>query len=549
MKSTTFQRNAFFILTCLLISLCGNAQLLDGKRQKYTKADTLRGSLRPERTNFDMLKYNLNLKVEPDKKYISGYNKITFEVLESGKKMQLDLFENMQIDSIIYKNDALKYTREANAVFIHFPKELKKGKKESLTFYYSGNPTIARTPPWDGGFIFTKDKNNKDWVSVAVQGTGASLWYPNKDHQSDEPEEAEIHIAAPNGLMNVSNGRLTGKKDLKNGFTQWSWKVTNTINNYNIIINIGDYVHIEDEYKDLDLDYYVLSYNKEKAIKHFAEVKPMMDCFYEKFGTYPFEEDSFKLVETPYLGMEHQSAVAYGNQYVNGYLGNDLSKTGVGLRWDFITIHESAHEWFGNSITASDIADMWIHEGFTSYAEAVYIECRWGKEDALTYLYGLRNSIGNQEPIIGDYGVNSEGSADMYHKGANMINTIRSVINDDEKWWKLLKDFSLTFKHQITTSEEVIAFFEENTKENLTPIFKQYLYFSKLPELEIKKEDNVVYYRWKANAENFNMPLNVLINGKETRIFPTPDWKSFDNGIDKKNIKVNEREFYINHPF
>src|SRR5690606_37617017 len=295
-----------------------------------------------------------------------------------------------------------------------------KNSQEKISFYYSGHPIGAQQPPWDGGFVFTKDQDGNPWVATAVQGIGASLWYPNKDHQSDEPDNGVLlHIAVPNGLMNVSNGRLVGKKDLNNGFTQWSWQTKNPINNYNVTLNIGNYTHFSEKYQDLYLTYCVLAVNLEKAKQHFQQVKPMIDCCYEPLGSDPFVEDGFKLVETPYLGMEHQSAVAYGNQYVNGYLGQDISGTGIGLKFDFIIIHESAHEWFGNSITVSDIADMWVHEGFTTYAEAVYVECRWGKEAALEYLFGLRKIIQNNTPIIGDYGVNDEGSGDMYAKGAN----------------------------------------------------------------------------------------------------------------------------------
>jgi len=532
----------FFIL--LVITFAGHSQVLSHKQGNYSKADSLRGSLRPERTNFDVLKYDLHVKVNPEEQFISGVNKITLKVLQPAQRLQLDLFEKMKVDSIMFKNKPLKYTREFNAVFIDFPFPLDRNKNINIDFYYSGNPIVAKNAPWDGGFIFSKDKNGKPWVSVAVQGTGASLWYPNKDHLSDEPEEAEIHVAAPNGLMNVSNGRFTGKKELNDGYTQWSWKVENPINNYNIILNVGDYVHIHDTYKDLDLDYYVLSYNEEKARKQFEEVKPMMDCFYEKFGAYPFVEDSYKLVETPYLGMEHQSAVAYGNGFKNGYLGNDLSGTGVGLKWDFITIHESAHEWFGNSITAADIADMWIHESFTSYAESVYVECRWGKEDALTYLFGLRRSIGNQSPIIGDYGVNSEGSGDMYYKGANMLNTIRSVINDDEEWWALLKDFSLTYKHQIIDTPTVINFFEQRTTAHLSPIFTQYLKYARLPELQLKEENNKVYARWKTDVDNFDMPLRFTVDGKEILVNPTTEWKIMPFKK-SKNAEINLRAYYI----
>ena len=523
-----------------------NAQLLSGKEKNYTRKDSLRGSLRPERTDYDVKKYDLFVKVDPEKKYISGVNKISFKTSAKLSKLQIDLFENMKIDSILFRGKKLKFNREFNAVFVEFEKAIKKNKKRTIDVYYSGNPIIAKTPPWDGGFIFTKDQNGKDWVSVAVQGTGASLWYPNKDHLSDEPEEVEIHIAAPEELVAVSNGRLMGKEELDENFTQWNWKVVNPINNYNIILNIGDYVNFSDQFQDLDLEYYVLSYNLEKAKKSFQEVQPMMDCFYEKIGPYPFPEDSYKLVETPFLGMEHQSAVAYGNGFGFGYRGSDLSATGVGLNWDYIIIHESGHEWFGNSITAKDIADMWIHESFTSYTEAIYIECRWGLEKALTYLNGVkRTMVRNNKPIIGDYGVNAEGSGDMYFKGANMINTLRFVINDDEKWWNILNNFTSEFKHTTTDTESVVAFFEAETGLELTPFFDQYLRYTKLPQLQFKKEKNIISYRWKTDVENFEIPVELSNDAEEIRIYPTNKWQELDQEISTKHLKVNLKKFYI----
>ena len=523
-----------------------NAQLLSGKEKNYTRKDSLRGSLRPERTDYDVKKYDLFVKVDPEKKYISGVNKISFKTSAKLPKLQIDLFENMKIDSILFRGKKLKFNREFNAVFVEFEKAIKKNKKRTIEVYYYGNPIIAKTPPWDGGFIFTKDQNGKDWVSVAVQGTGASLWYPNKDHLSDEPKEVEIHIAAPKDLVAVSNGRLMGKEELDKNFTQWNWKVVNPINNYNIILNIGDYVNFSDQFQDLDLEYYVLSYNLEKAKKSFQEVQPMMDCFYEKIGPYPFPEDSYKLVETPFLGMEHQSAVAYGNGFGFGYRGSDLSATGVGLNWDYIIIHESGHEWFGNSITAKDIADMWIHESFTSYTEAIYIECRWGLEKALTYLNGVkRTMVRNNKPIIGDYGVNAEGSGDMYFKGANMINTLRFVINDDEKWWNILNNFTSEFKHNTTDTESVVAFFEAETGLELTPFFDQYLRYTKLPQLQFKKEKNVISYRWKTDVENFEIPVELSNDAEEIRIYPTNKWQELDQEISTKHLKVNLKKFYI----
>ena len=520
------------------------AQVLSNKEGNYNEADSLRGSLRPERA-FDVQKYHLKLKVEPEKQFISGSNTISFIAEDDLSTIQIDLFDNMKVDSILQNDEVLAFERKHNAVFINLEETVKANEKGEIQFYYSGKPIVAKNAPWDGGFVWDKDKNGDPWIGVAVQGTGASLWYPNKDHQSDEPEEVQLDIAVPNGLMNVSNGQFLGEKYLGNGFTQWSWKTVNPINNYNVMINIANYEHFSDSYGDLDLDYYVLPYNLEKAKEQFKEVKPMMNCFYEKFGEYPFVEDGFKLIETPYLGMEHQSAVAYGNEYKMGYLGNDLSGTGIGLKWDYIIIHESGHEWYGNSITAKDIADMWIHEGFTSYTEAVYVECRWGKEEALEYLKGTRRGLGNNAPIIGDYGVNSEGSGDMYFKGANLLNTIRSIYDNDKLWWKTLKDYTETYKHQIIDTETTENFFNKETEVDLQPIFDQYLRHSDLPKLEFRKKEGETQARWIADVEDFKMPVDILVDGNEIRIYPTNEWQNLKHNIALDKIKVNELEFYI----
>jgi len=531
-----------FLLLTITLSL--NAQILSDKEGNYTEADSLRGSLRPERA-FDVQKYHLKLKVEPEKQFISGSNTISFIAEENLSRIQIDLFENMQVDSILQQGKKLDYNRRYNAVFIDLKDNVKEGEKGTIQFYYSGKPIVAENAPWDGGFVWETDKNGDPWVGVAVQGTGASLWYPNKDHQSDEPEEVQLDIAVPNGLINVSNGRFIGDKDLGNGFTQWSWKTVNPINNYNVMINIANYEHFSDTYKDLDLDYYVLPYNLAKAKKQFEEVKDMMACFYEKMGPYPFKEDGYKLVETPYLGMEHQSAVGYGNEYKMGYLGRDLSGTGIGLKWDFIIIHESGHEWYGNSITAKDIADMWVHEGFTSYTESIYIECRWGKEKALEYLAGLRKNIENNATIIGDYGVNAEGSGDMYYKGSNLLNTIRSIYNDDELWWNTLRDYTATFKHQMVTTQQVEDFFNQATKVDLQPVFDQYLRHATLPKLEFRNKDGKVQTRWNADVKDFKMPVAIFIGDKEIRIHPNEKWQNLADNPDLKNIRINDLEFYI----
>ncbi len=516
-------------------------------QEVFTRKDSLQGGLRFERTSFDVMRYDLNIRINPAEKSITGYNDIGFKVVENTSRIQIDLFENMKIDSIVFDSKKLEYSREFNAVFIDFPLQLQKDSEQKIRFYYSGNPTVAKRAPWDGGFVFRKDSNGKDWVCVAVQGTGASLWFPCKDSQSDEPDlGATIKVAVPNGLMNVSNGRFIEKQDLNDGFTRWDWELKNPINSYTITVNIGDYIHFGEHYKGLDLDYYVLRENEEKAKIQFEEVKPMMDCFQQKFGEYPFKEDGYKLIESNYLGMEHQSAVAYGNKYLKGYLGSDLSGTGIGMLFDFIIIHESGHEWFGNSITSKDIADMWIHEGFTCYSESVYLECIYGYDKAQQYINGLRRNIHNDKPVIGTYGVNSEGSSDMYYKGALMLNTIRHIINDDAKWWKLILDFSTTFKHKIIDTKTVIDFFNKESGKNLTPIFDQYLNYTEIPVLELKIHISEIEFRWKTNAKDFTMPVIFRINGKEIRINPTNEWKITRQKFKKrKEIEILEGKFLM----
>ncbi|GLB53992.1 peptidase M1 [Neptunitalea chrysea] len=529
----------------LLVGVCTNAQVLH-KKKNYTEADTLRGSLRKER-NFDVKHYTLDIKVVPEDRFISGSNTIVMVPQEPLKKVQIDLYANMNVDSIIYKGTALTYTRKFDAVFINFPEVLKENDETSFTFYYSGNPIVAKNAPWDGGFVFTKSGSGLPWIATACQGAGASLWWPNKDHQSDEPDNGmDILVTVPNELVDVSNGRLTETKPVGDDYTQYHWVVTNPINNYDVTLNIGDYTHFGETYKGLDTDFYVLKENLEKANVQFKEVEPMMDCFQEKFGEYPFKEDSYKLVETPHLGMEHQSAVAYGNKYLKGYLGYDLSRTGIGLKWDYIIIHETGHEWFGNSITSKDIADMWVHEGFTTYTEAVYVECRWGYEDALKYLYGLRQNVSNDIPIIGDYGVNKEGSGDMYPKGALLLNTIRHIMNDDEKWWATLKEYTLHFKHQTVTTKQVEDYFNNATEIDLAPIFDEYLRTTKIPKLILKQDRKNVLYKWENTVDNFTIPVEIAVKGKSMRLDVTNEWQKLPK-CKTENIKVNTYTSFIEY--
>jgi len=501
-----------------------------GQNNNFTRADTLRGALSPLRSSYDINYYHLDIKLDIENKKISGSNLFRFTAVQDLNQLQFDLFENLNIEKVSYQGKEIQFKREFNAVFINFPESIKKGTKSEFTVFYNGNPTIARNPPWDGGFTFSADQNGKPWVSVSCQGFGASSWWPNKDHQSDEVDSMLISIAVPKGLMNVSNGRLVSIKDKEDNFTQYNWFVSYPINNYNVSLNVADYVHFNDSYQgengNLTLDYYVLRENLDKAKKQFGEnVKPMFGVFENWFGPYPFYRDGYKLIETPYLGMEHQTAVAYGNKYLNGYRGRDLSGTGLGLKWDYIIIHETGHEWFGNNITTKDIADMWIHEGFTMYSEALYVESREGKAAGAKYIAGIRSNITNNKPIIGIYNVNHEGSGDMYYKGANLIHMTRILLDDDKKWRELLRGMNKEFGLKTTTTEEVVSYINKITGKNLSKIYDQYLRYAQIPVLEYKQVGNQVSYRWQADVENFDMPIPIKRGNKMEWIKPEKEWK------------------------
>ena len=501
-----------------------------GQNNNFTRADTLRGALSPLRSSYDINYYHLDIKLDIENKKISGSNLFRFTAVQDLNQLQFDLFENLNIEKVSYQGKEIQFKREFNAVFINFPESIKKGTKAEFTVFYNGNPTIARNPPWDGGFTFSADQNGKPWVSVSCQGFGASSWWPNKDHQSDEVDSMLISIAVPKGLMNVSNGRLVSIKDKEDNFTQYNWFVSYPINNYNVSLNVADYVHFNDSYQgengNLTLDYYVLRENLDKAKKQFGEnVKPMFGVFENWFGPYPFYRDGYKLIETPYLGMEHQTAVAYGNKYLNGYRGRDLSGTGLGLKWDYIIIHETGHEWFGNNITTKDIADMWIHEGFTMYSEALYVESREGKAAGAKYIAGIRSNITNNRPIIGIYNVNHEGSGDMYYKGANLIHMTRILLDDDKKWRELLRGMNKEFGLKTTTTEEVVSYINKITGKNLSKIYDQYLRYAQIPVLEYKQVGNQVSYRWQADVENFDMPIPIKRGNKMEWIKPEKEWK------------------------
>tara|TARA_R110002072_G_scaffold23949_2_gene81974 strand:+ start:84984 stop:86609 length:1626 start_codon:yes stop_codon:yes gene_type:complete len=516
--------------------------------QEFSKADELRGSITPERAWWDLTYYDLKVEVDPEKKFIEGSNTITYTVLNSEKVMQIDLQEPMSIDKVTQNGKSLKVKSKGAAHFIKLHKKQNKGESNTLTVFFSGKPREAKNPPWDGGFSWKKDSNGNHFIATSNQGIGASIWWPNKDHAYDEPDNGMlISITTPNDLMDVSNGRLV--EEIDNGKTKtWVWKVVNPINNYGVNINIGDYVNFGEKFEglngDLDIDYYVLRENEEKAKEHFEQVPLMIRAFEYWFGPYPFYEDSFKLVEVPYLGMEHQSSVTYGNQYQNGYLGRDLSGTGWGLRFDFIIVHEGGHEWFANNITHIDVADMWIHEGFTAYSESLYINYHFSKEAASEYVIGTRKLIQNDRPIIGVYNVHNEGSGDMYYKGANILHTLRQLIEDDKKWRNLLRGLNKDFYHQTVSSKQVEEYISSDSGIDLTEFWEQYLRTTMVPKIEYKVEANELSFRYTNIIEGFDMPVIAVINGKEEWIYPNSEWKLKENIGDIKSVFIKP-DFYV----
>jgi aminopeptidase N len=509
-----------------------------------TRFDFLRGAYGPFRANNDLLYYHLDVRVDPAKGFIGGKNTVRFRMLKDGTRIQLDLSEKLNIDKILFKGAPLKYVRDTGAVFIDFPETLHAGQVYEIEFYYSGNP------PAEGRFgciTFKKDTSGHDWVNTACEGEGASVWWPNKDQWRDEVESMDISVAVPNGLTDVSNGRFVGKTDLGDGFTRWDWHVSYPINNYDVALNIGNYVHWGEKLGDIPLDYYVLPEDLDKAKVQFAQVPEMLKAYDHYFGPYPFARDGYKLIEVPYSGMEHQSAVAYGNLFKNGYLGRDWAGVGISLKFDFIIIHESAHEWFGNSITADDESDMWIHEGWATYMEGLYVEYRWGKADGIRYLNGLKPKIVNMRPIIAEHGVNSEPTEDQYFKGALMLNTLRSVIDNDAKWFALIHGFYQRYKYQNIMTPQVVNYFNQHSGMNLTPIFNQYLRRPHIPRLELLfgEAPDLVMFKWDADEEGFAMPVRVGTPDHWQIIHPTTEWQWMKTPLSKDEFQVATELYYI----
>jgi aminopeptidase N len=509
-----------------------------------THADTLRGEYGRYRANNDLLSYTLDIRIDPDKKTVTGKNTIRFKMLKDDTRIQLDLYVNLNVDKIALGALTLKYSRDSGAVFVDFPRTLKGGKTYSIDFYYSGTPkTIGRF----GGFTFGKDPAGRTWIFTACEGLGASLWWPNKDQWHDEVENMRIRVSIPNDLVDVSNGQFIGKKDLGDGYTRWDWLVHYPINNYDVSVNIGKYEHWSDKLGDLPLDFYALPENLDKAKKQFSQAKGMLEAYQHYFGEYPFKKDGYKLVEVPYSGMEHQSAVTYGNHFANGYLERDWTGVGISTKFDFIIIHESGHEWFGNSVSAADVSDMWIHEGWTTYLECLYVEYTFGNDDYLKYVNAYKKKVKNQTPIITQRGINAEPPQDMYFKGALFIHTLRSIVNDDQKWWALLHDFYQHFKYQNIMTEDIVTWFNQKTGMNLIPVFDQYLRHTAIPKLELKFDESAgtFSYRWKVDEPKFAMPVKVGTKDKWTLTYPTTQWKTDKTDIKKADFEVATDLYYI----
>ncbi len=544
-------KHSYIFLAYLLSLPCSmQAQLFSTYASTFSHADSLRGTLNIQRSCYDVTFYDLDVDVDINKESISGSNSIYFKAASNFKTLQVDLESNMVIDSVMSGINKCTYLRDGHAVIISMPHEVLADEKHSVVIFYHGTPRTGKRLPWDGGFKWTKDENSQPWVVVACQGEGASLWWPCKDHQSDEPDSMSIKVTVPAALMDVSNGRLRAVTPVNGGKTQYHWFVSYPINSYNVTLNIGVFAHFNDVYASgsdtLTLDYYVKPTNLSKAKKQFEQVKPMLSCFEKYFGKYPFYRDGYKLVESPYLGMEHQSCIAYGNDYKTAYAGLDYSQ--IGLKFDYIIIHETAHEWWGNNITTKDIADMWVHEGFGSYAEVLYVECVHGKEIAQAYVNSQKKKISNDRPVIGPYGVNKEGSGDMYPKGSVLLNTLRSCVNNDSLWFEIVFGLQRDFALQTVTTADIEKYISSKAGINFSSIFDQYLRTTDVPlfAYSLDKEKKTINYRWQNVVTGFNMPIEVTVNKKQVRLLPTAEWQTFPFEKSSSNtIKVRDDLFYV----
>lgn len=551
MEKNTIMKMAFHLYTWVMAGILAWLILagpIYAQVPTFTHQDTLRGSITPERAWWDLNYYHLDISVNPADSTIEGSNTIRYKVLKPAQTLQVDLQPPMHIDKVMQDEQELTYKQDGNAYFVALPDVQQKGEFNEIKVFYSGKPQVSENPPWSGGLVWEQGPEGKPFVATACQGDGASLWWPCKDHMYDEPDSMLISVRVPKGLVDVSNGRLRKTDDHQDGSHTYHWFVSNPINNYAVNANVADYTHFSEIYKGekgpLDCTYYVLKSNLQKAKKQFKQVKKMLEAFEHWFGPYPFYEDGYKLVEVPYLGMEHQSSVTYGNGYENGYRGRDLSGTGWGLKFDFIIIHESGHEWFANSITNKDIADMWIHESFTAYSENLYLDYHFGREASSAYVRGTRSLIKNDKPIIGYYGVNNSGSGDMYYKGANMLHNLRQIVNDDEKWRQILRGMNKEFYHQTVSTQQVENYLSQQVGRNLHCFFDQYLRDIRIPLLEYRLINNQLAYRWNDCVSDFDMPVRVYLDGKETWLEPTTEWAALEDISADTKVAIDPN-FYV----
>uniref|UniRef100_UPI0040470A14 M1 family metallopeptidase n=1 Tax=Algoriphagus sp. TaxID=1872435 RepID=UPI0040470A14 len=531
----------------ILAGALGSLLLLSNSTfAQYGRTDSLRGGLGPERSWWDLKHYDLSVEIIPSKKYIKGSNKISYQVKNEAKLLQLDLQEPLAVTSITQEGEELSFRREGAVYWVTLTKKQVPDALEALVVQYEGVPKEAVRPPWDGGITWQKDSKGLDFIASSNQGIGSSIWWPLKDHPADEVDSLDMHVTVPKGLLDISNGRLVEIEVGKDTDT-FHWKVVNPINDYGVNINIGDYAQFGEKYAgekgSLDMDYFVLRENLEKAKVHFQDARRMMQAFEHWFGPYPFYEDGFKLVEAPYLGMEHQSSVTYGNGYQNGYRGRDLSGTGWGMKFDFIIIHEAGHEWFANNITYKDVADMWIHESFTNYSESLFLDYHYGKEAGQAYVRGTRMNILNDKPIIGDYGVNQRGSGDMYYKGGNLLNMLRQIVQDDGKWRIILRGLNKEFYHQTVTTQQVESYISTQAGLNLGKVFDQYLRDVRIPIFEYYFQGEELQYRWTNAVKDFDMPVDVLLNGKAVRLQTKTAWQTLEVGTVQE--VVVDPDYYV----
>jgi aminopeptidase N len=525
----------------------------------FTHADTLRGSIGPARAWWDVAFYDLHVRVNPADSSIRGWNGITYRVIAPAREMQVDLQVPMEADSMVQDGKSLTWRRDGNAFFVVLATPQRAGTRRTITVYYHGKPLAARRPPWDGGYTWRHDSLGNTWVTTANQGAGASIWWPDKDTQADEPDSQRIAITVPDPMLDVSNGRLRQTTHNGDGTTTFEWFVASPINNYDVAVNAGTYAHFSDVYQgeagNLTMDFWPLAYHLDTARVQWRQARPMLACFEHWFGPYPWYADGYKLVETPHLGMEHQSAVAYGNHFRNGYYASslggpdrwtDFSGMGEGYKWDFIIVHESAHEWFGNNITTKDLADSWVHESFANYAEGLFSECQDGKEAGARYIIGSRRQIRNDAPIIGPYGVNRDGSGDMYYKGGSMLHMMRQVVDNDEKWRAVLRGLNKTFWHQTVTGRQVEEYINQQSGINFDKVFEQYLTTVRIPTLEYRIEGGTLSFRWTEVVPGFDMPVKVTLQGSGfSWIHPTEAWSKVDIALPNATDFRIDENFYV----